>query len=85
MTRPAATRPPLIAWPVGESWISVPARYETEALADHCPSCDTRVRPAAVVDETHGGECISHIAAYRCPACDAAWLVMWPRSAEANR
>ena len=45
-------------------------------LADMCQAdgCERIVRPAAVVEEVMRGRTVGRIAAYRCPACDAAWL-----------
>jgi hypothetical protein len=79
---PPATRPAYQALQgvaVGPHQLGVPGRHEADALTDCCPrtSCLTPVRPAAVLDEVHGTKTTGRYAAYRCPACDAAWLCWW--------
>jgi hypothetical protein len=65
---------------IGAHRLGVPGRHEAEALTDSCPrhpSCGTAVRPAAVLDEVNRGKIAGRYAAYRCPACDTAWLRWW--------
>lgn len=65
---------------IGEHRLDVPGRHEADALTDYCPRLDCDhgpVRPAAVLDEIKRGRCVGRIAAYRCPACDFAWLCWW--------
>jgi len=64
---------------IGPHQLGVPFRHEADAPTDCCPrpSCLTPVRPAAVLDEVHGDKTTGRYAAYRCPACDAAWLCWW--------
>ena len=59
--------------------LAVPGRREARALTDCCPrlSCMRPVQPAAVLDEVRLDRVTGRIAAYRCPACDAAWLCWW--------
>jgi hypothetical protein len=65
----------------GGGQLAVPGRNEARALTDCCPrlSCFRPVQPAAVADDVKRGRIIGRIAAYRCPACDAAWLCWWAR------
>ncbi len=62
---------------IGPHQLNVPFRHEADALTDCCPACFGEVRPAAVLDEVHGDKTTGRYAAYRCPACDAAWLCWW--------
>jgi hypothetical protein len=67
--------------------INVPGRHEAEMLADMCQAdeCLRVVRPAAVVDQVMRGRIVGRIAAYRCPACDAAWLCWWGAPGKVSR
>ena len=64
---------------IGAHQLGVPGRHEADALTDCCPrvSCRTDVRPAVVLDEVKNGKVTGRYAAYRCSACDAAWLCWW--------
>lgn len=64
---------------IGPHQLGVPGRHEAGALTDCCPrpGCLRPVRPAAVLDEARRGKITGRYAAYRCPACDAAWLCWW--------
>jgi hypothetical protein len=67
---------------IGPHQLNVPGRGEARALTDCCPrpGCLTPVQPAAVLDEVHGNKTTGRCGAYRCPACDAAWLCWWARA-----
>jgi hypothetical protein len=64
---------------IGPHHLGVPGRHEAEALTDCCPRADCLrlVQPAAVLDEVRRGKVTGRYAAYRCAACDAAWLCWW--------
>lgn len=64
---------------IGPHQLNVPNHHEAEALTDACPrsGCAAFVRPAAVLDEVQRRKTTGRYGAYRCPACDTAWLCWW--------